>query len=193
MDYEHKVRKNVMKAQRCGLRTELDFSGRRLDEFCDLYAATMARRSAESLYRLPRAYFEAICRELSGLYVFFHTLADERVVSSELVLISRDRVYSFLGGTDDRAFDMRPNDLLKHSVVLWARSAGKREFVLGGGYRVDDGIYRYKRAFAPRGVVPFFVGTRIFAPARYDVLVAAAGSRQGVDALRRRDYFPAYR
>ena len=35
--------------------------------------------------------------------------------------------------------------------------------MLGGGYGADDGIFRYKRSFAPHGLVPFFVGRRVLA------------------------------
>ena len=37
MDYEHKVRKNVKKARRSGLRVEIDETGARLDDFVRLY------------------------------------------------------------------------------------------------------------------------------------------------------------
>jgi hypothetical protein len=59
--------------------------------------------------------------------------------------------------------------------------------VLGGGYGADDGIFRYKRSFAPRGLVPFFTGSRILEPELYDELTARVGNtRDGA-------FFPAYR
>jgi len=182
MDCEHKVRKNVKKARRAGVRIEFDPVGARLDDFLRLYLNTLARRDAPQRYRFPREFFERLPKE--RLYV--HALHDDRIVSSELVLLSARTAYSFLGGTDAGAFDLRPNDLLKWELILWAKDAGKRRFVLGGGYRADDGIFRYKRSFAPRGLVPFCIGRRILAPELYRELSGRFG---GDDP----SFFPSYR
>ncbi|MEX2646387.1 MAG: GNAT family N-acetyltransferase [Gaiellaceae bacterium] len=183
MDYEHKVRKNVNKARRSGLRVEIDQAGARLDEFVRLYEHTLDRRGASTRYRFPRAFFERIRDRLAGQFAFAHVLDGERVVSSELALLSATSAYSFLGGTDESAFELRPNDLLKHELMLWAKEAGKRRFVLGGGHEADDGIFRYKRSFAPHGLVPFEIGMRIFDPERYAELSRG----------RETTLFPAYR
>jgi hypothetical protein len=187
MDYEHKVRKNVKKARRSEIRIELDETGARLDDFLRLYRHTMDRREADERYDFPAEYFERIHRELPGQFVYAHALSGDRVVSSELVLVSAETIYSFLGGTDRNAFELRPNDLLKHELILWAKEAGKRRFVLGGGYSEDDGIYRYKRSFAPHGLTPFFVGQRVLEPELYRWLTERRDD--GVTE----DYFPAYR
>ena len=118
------------------------------------------------------------------------------MVSSELVLVSEERVYSFLGGTLPEAFASRPNDLLKHEVALWARSRGKRQFVLGGGYQPDDGIYRYKLAFAPGGEADFCTYRHVCLPETYDALVqarAAKAEAEGESWAPPESFFPAYR
>ena len=194
--FDHKVRKNVQKAQRGGVTIEVDSSGARLDDFTRIYNATMTRREAQRGYCFPRSFFEAIRDGLSGQHVFLHAVLEGRVVSTELALVSAERVYSFLGGTDETAFDQRPNDLLKHELILWAQRAGKRAFILGGGYTADDGIFRYKKAFAPDGLVPFYVGRRILDPARYEALVQArvAEVRRTVPGWTPgSEFFPAYR
>ena len=183
MDYEHKVRKNVKKARRSGLRVEIDEAGARLDEFARLYEHTLDRRGAAERYRFSRGFFERIRDRLAGHFVLAHVLDGEQVVSTELALLSATSAYSFLGGTDEAAFELRANDLLKHELILWAKEAGKRRFVLGGGQREDDGIFRYKRSFAPHGLVPFELGTRILDPERYAELSAG----------RETAHFPAYR
>jgi hypothetical protein len=195
MDFEHKVRKNIKKAERSGVTIVRDASGERLEEFLVIYRHTLDRREADRRYYFPRAFFERIQRDLSGQFMYFHALHAGRVVSTELVLVSEENVYSFLGGTDD-AFDLRPNDLLKVEIIRWAQSAGKRRFVLGGGYQADDGIYRYKLSFAPHGVAPFEVGRRIFSRGMYERLVAnrALQSRdRGEVWAPSPEFFPAYR
>ena len=105
---------------------------------------------------------------------------------------SANHLYSFLGGTLAEAFAERPNDLLKHEIILWGRQAGKRAFVLGGGFAPDDGIYRYKKSFAPNGSAPFCVGRRIHNAAAYTRLIESRRRWQSGWAPRN-GYFPEYR
>jgi hypothetical protein len=185
--YEHKVRKNVNKARRSGVSIEVDLTGAHLDEFYRIYEGTMDRREARRGYYFPRSFFETIASGLAGQFAYFHALVEGRIVSTELALVSAENVYSFLGGTDQAAFDMRPNDLLKHELIVWAKRAGKRRFVLGGGYTAEDGIVRYKKAFAPTGQMPFYIGRRVFDQPSYDRLTAQRGAAPAPG------FFPAYR
>lgn len=196
MDFKHKVRKNVKRAQRSALRVEIDSTGARLAEFLRIYRRTMQRRNAQQEYLFPAELFQRIHEGLPGQFAYFHAVHQQRIVSTELVLISAESVYSFLGGTEQDAFELRPNDLLKYEIMRWAKRQGKRWFVLGGGYQPEDGIFRYKAAFAPRGIVPFRVGRRILRKDAYDALVEARRdlAHPGVPAPRAREhYFPAYR
>jgi hypothetical protein len=181
MDAEHKVRKNVKRARAAGLRIEFDAEGARLDDFLRLYSHTLDRNEASPRYRFPPEFFERLPDE----HVYVHALLGDVVVSSELVLLSATNAYSFLGGTDEEAYAARPNDLLKWELILWLKEQGKHRFVLGGGYRDGDGIFRYKRSFAPHGLVPFYVGRRVLRRELYDELASRAGGNG--------DFFPAYR
>jgi lipid II:glycine glycyltransferase (peptidoglycan interpeptide bridge formation enzyme) len=195
-DYAHKVRKNVKRARSHGLTVEVDLKGANLDDFIDIYLHTMDRREASESFFFDRSFFERIIRKLAGGFAFFHLRDGEQIVSSELVLVSAHYVYSFLGGTRSEAFDKRPNDLLKHEVIEWARASGKKALVLGGGYGADDGIFKYKKSFAPSGVVPFRVGCRIYDYKVYEGLVArrrAYELERGQDWMPREGFFPAYR
>jgi hypothetical protein len=170
-NYDHKVRKNVNRARQAGLTTEIDLTGQRLEEFLAIYHATMDRREASAIYFFPRTFFETIASQLAGQFVFFHVFDHATMVSTELVLVSARHMYSTLGGTLPEAFPKRANDLLKHEAIGWGSQAGKRAYVLGGGYGGEDGIYRYKKAFAPEGSVPFYAGTKIHDEHAYARLV----------------------
>lgn len=37
----------------------------------------------------------------------------------------------------------RANDFLKFEVIKWAKEKGFKNYVLGGGYGTDDGIFQY--------------------------------------------------
>jgi len=183
MDFDHKVRKSVNKARRNGVTVTVDTTGERLDEFLGIYAGTMSRREADERYLFPRDFFERIRDEMSGSYAFFHADLEGVMISTELVLVGRRTLYSYLGGTDERHFAVRPNDMLKFEVMNWGQTQGKTEFVLGGGASPGDGIERYKLSFAPQGARRFYTGQRVVDAEAYREL-----SGPGED-----EFFPAYR
>jgi len=195
-DYEGKVRKNVQRARREGLVVKFDETGDFLDDFAAVYESTMDRRQALSQYYFPRSFFESIVSGLPGKFLFAHVMAGAQVVSSELLLLSADNAYFFLGGTLAEAFARRPNDLLKHESFLHCRERGVKRFVLGGGYGSDDGLLRFKRSFAPGGDRPFRTGVKTF-----DALEAARlverrrewERSQGREWTPADGFFPAYR
>jgi hypothetical protein len=195
MDFRHKVRKNVNHARRCGVRVEIDPHGEKLDDFMRIYSLTMERREAERSFHFDRNFFARLQDQLAGQYAFFHAVSNGRVISTELVLLSATSAYSWLGGTDAENFNQRPNDLLKYEIMLWAKDAGKRNFVLGGGFVPNDGVFNYKLAFSPRGVVDFYLRKRIADPDRYQVYCERSEAwrmRHGRAGVRS-DFFPAYR
>lgn len=123
--------------------------------------------------------------------------SDEIAISSELLLISNDTIYSFLGGTDDKYFDQRPNDFLKFEVINWARFIKKQYYVLGGGYGLEDGIFRYKKCFFPKDTVPYYTGRKIINQEIYDSLIVKANIIRESSGLSKLDtvdtsFFPLY-
>jgi hypothetical protein len=195
-DYEHKVRKNVKRAKNCGLFVEEDPVGRDLSAFLDVYHSTLNRRDASSNYYFDGGFFKKIVERLPGQFMLFHVRDGRSVVSTELVLVSKDNIYSFLGGTRSDSFKKRPNDLLKHEVIRWGMRYEKKNYVLGGGYSGLDGIFKYKLSFAPNGEVPFRIGRRIDLPERYDELVGARNifeANRGHRWQPSKGFFPAYR
>ena len=195
-DYDRKVPQNVNRALAQGLKFEADGTGKRLDAFLHVYYSTMERCQAKATYYFPKALFSRFCENLQRRYVFFHVLDGSEVVSTELVLLSARRMYSFLGGTLREAFPKRPNDYLKHQAALYGKQIGKSEYVLGGGYSGDDSLYHYKKSFAPHGSVPFQVCEMILDPENYQRIV---GQRRSWEAARSMDwkpepgFFPQYR
>lgn len=190
MEFEQKVRKNVKRAQSNELTVTTDGTGEQLDAFLDIYYKTMERNEAKSFYYFDRVYFQAIIDTLPGQFMFFHVWKNDVVVSTELVLCSERYVYSFLGGTLDEYYPMRPNDLLKYEIIKWSKETGHQAFILGGGYGANDGIYKYKKAFAPGDDVPFFVGRKVWNEEVYEKLIEA---RKMNGEIKSPGYFPLYR
>jgi hypothetical protein len=151
----------------------------------------MDRREANARYYFDRDFFRAI-HAMGGSFTYFHALLQGQVISTELVLLSARRAYSFLGGTRAEHFSARPNDLLKYRVMAWSKDTGREAYVLGGGFGGNDGIFRYKQSFAPDGTVPFFTGRRVLDATAYAQLVDAR-SHAGASRAADPSFFPAYR
>ncbi len=195
--YKQKVRKNVNRAREEKLRIELDRDGSMLDGFLSVYYSTMKRTGAAPSFFIPKERFVALIDSLGrdeGM-IFAHIFSGSEIVSTELLLLSADCLYSFLGGTLDHAYNMRPNDLLKHEMILWGASQGYKWYVLGGGVKPDDGIFKYKASFDPESILPFYVRRIVYDEDRYRSLClqrAEYEKQQGEVWSPRADFFPEY-
>ncbi|MEI7668259.1 MAG: GNAT family N-acetyltransferase, partial [Erysipelotrichaceae bacterium] len=146
-DFEYSIRKNLKKANDANLIIEIDEDGKRLNEFLEIYYATMDRANAKPSYYFSKEFFNTInC--LKGNFVYMHALFEGKIISTELVLYGTENCYSFLGGTSSEYFSLRPNDFLKYEIIKWAKNKGLKRFVLGGGYTENDGIFKFKKSFA---------------------------------------------
>lgn len=195
-EFKSKVRSNVRKAIKCGVSLSLDFCGENIDQFLEIYYATMDRNQAQKKYYFKREFFENIHDKLKGHFVYFFALKDNTVISADLVLISDNKIYSFLSATDSNAFIYRPNDFIKHHIICWGVDEEKKDYVLGGGYKHLDSLFAYKKSFAPKGIVPFYVGKKIYNSELYNQLVKSK-EQEFIDNSnvldRESEFFPLYR
>ena len=187
MDFKAKVRKNVKKANANHLEIIIEDSGDHLDDFLRIYYLTMDRTEAESEFYFSEGFFRNL-NQMTDNVMYFHTVYEGKVISTELVIYGSPNCYSYLGGTDREYFDLRPNDFLKYEIIKWAKGKGLKNFVLGGGYGSDDGIFNYKQSLAPNGVVDFYIGRKIFDNEAYEKLVAL----RNAESLNAK-FFPVYR
>lgn len=192
MDFRQKVRKNVKKARSHGLSCIVENTGEYLDDFLRIYNGTMERTEAEGEYFFSRQFFEEL-NEMKGNVMYFHIFYEGKIISTELVIYGAENAYSYLGGTDSAYFDVRPNDYLKYEIIKWAKEKGLKNFVLGGGYGADDGIFQYKACLAPHGIVDFHIGKKVLNQNTYDELCSLRGIRSNSTNLEQVEFFPEYR
>lgn len=188
-EYEHNTRKNINKAYREGLEVLLEETPYRFEDYLSVYHHTLERNNAGEFYFFSREFYEMIHRDLPESFLYAHTIKDGRVVSTELLLYNQTYLHSFLGGTLRDFYSFRPNNILKHEVIKWAKRRGIEFFLLGGGCRDGDGIFQYKRSFYRRGVMDFYIGKKVHCPETMERLLNLISSSNCSDA----DYFPRYR
>lgn len=168
--FKPSVRKNLRKAERNGIACFVESSCDHIEAFLDIYYHTMSRNSATGFYYFSEEYFVALNREMPGQFHFFYAVAGGDIVSCELVLHHGKYCHSFLGGTKLEALPLCANPMLKREIIRFLKGRGCEYFLLGGGTRPDDGIFNFKKAYAPEGVFPSRVGGTTWDPQAYERL-----------------------
>jgi hypothetical protein len=196
--FDAKVRKNVKRAVRENLTSRIYFKNIEqycINEFYEIYIDTMKRTNAKEFFFYSLESFNYFIFNNLDLCAICTIYDNDKCISSELLLISNNSVFSFLGGTVIDAFEKRPNDFLKFEVINWARSKGFKYYILGGGYGYEDGIFKYKKAFFPNDVVKYVTGRKIVDQQKYFHFVNEVNSKMTKNDFLNFDdnsFFPLY-
>ncbi len=164
--------------------------------FNDIYVETMHRNNADSIYFFSNIYFENLI--LSNINNFSIAIAyyQDIPVSIELIIHYKETMFAFLGGTNAEYFSYRPNDFLRVKIIEWAIQSKIQHYVLGGGMKDGDGLYKNKKSLFPKDEdVIFYTGRKIVNETVYDELCSSANPEYSdVHKQNLKDYFfPFYR
>jgi len=168
--FKSSVRKDIRKAARNDVKCFIEGNCDHLAEFLDIYYQTMERNTASEFYYFPKEFFTRLPELLPGMFSFIYAVASDKIVSCELVLHYADYSHSFLGGTLREALPLAANPMLKFEICKEMKACGCKYFLLGGGQTPDDGIFNFKKAYAPEGVYPSLVGGAVWNTQVYDTL-----------------------
>lgn len=199
--FKRNVRKNVNNAMRHELSYEMyheQVPAEKIEEFYKIYIGTMNRHSASETFYHSQEYFANFIKRNPQHCALAMVYKDDKAISTELLLLSGDTMFSFLGGTDAEFFAMRPNDFLKIKTLNWARDKGFSYYVVGGGLSDGDGLYQYKKKFFPEDPdLNFYTGRKILNPEIYWELTSKAQQKPISEMDQEADitegFFPRYR
>ncbi len=195
-----KVRNNFRKAMNHNLSFKVfhqkEITKGIIEIFNNIYVNTMTRNNADSIYFFSYTYFENLI--LSNIDNFSIAVAyhQETPISIELIINYRETLFAFLGGTNAEYFSYRPNDFLRVKIIEWAISQGKKYYVLGGGMKDGDGLYKNKKSLFPKDDdVIFYTGRKIVNKKQYDELCLVSNiAYADMDKETLKNYFfPFYR
>jgi hypothetical protein len=174
--FDRSAIKNIKKAQREGLTTAVipgnHVNIQELEQFTDIYTDTLYRNHANNEWYYTLQFFSDTAKLMGEMALFCFTRKQNTPIAAEIVITGKDAAYSWLGGTLSDHFPERPNDMLKYGIILYLREQGVKSFCLGGGMQPGDGIFRYKKTFAPSGEVPFYIVKRIHFPNVHSRLIS---------------------
>lgn len=198
-NFKPKVRNNYRKANLSGLKSAIfhkNISEEQIKEFYAIYISTMVRNEAVDQYYYSYEYFKNFIEENPNQCALVLISKESITISTELILLHQDTMYSFLGGTNSDYFGDRPNDFLKIEALNWGRLLGYKWYVLGGGRRDNDGLYQYKKSFFSKDQdITYFTGRKIIHPEKYHKLVSYVFNNGVADSslIHLDGYFPKYR
>ncbi|HKD79597.1 MAG TPA: GNAT family N-acetyltransferase [Candidatus Angelobacter sp.] len=184
-------RNKIRIAARSGVRVFASSAEDHLREFCRIYEGTMRRNHAQDAYYFPFNFFRSLRDELPNNARFVFAEYEDKIVSAMLYLHDHTHIFQFLGGTDASFHSVKPTNAVIWDTIQWARQAGKKRMILGGGYRPDDGIFQFKASFS-RLRQPFHIYRRVHLHQDYALLERQCRDYYSVADLPA-DYFPSYR
>ena len=163
-----------------------------LEIFKDIYKVTMEGVGADRYYFFSDAYFECLKHKFDQNTKLFVVKDDEQIVAAALILTQDEFVHYHLAGSDFNFRKFAPNNLLLHTVIMWAQEKGFHKLHLGGGRTSDsdDSLLRFKSGIS-RNQSDFYVGKRVINQVVYDKFCELW--RQQHPEIREVNYFLLYR
>lgn len=191
-----KVRNNYRKAQSMGLTFQFfdpdSLTPVIITNFYKIYYKTMQRNNASEFLFFSDHFFQQLVMNNKKDFSIAMVYSEGKPISTELHIHYDNSVYAFLGGTDSDFFLMRPNDFLRVEVIKWAIANQKKKYILGGGIKNNDGLYKSKKAFFPKDEdCTFYTGRKVINKNVYDALVEKVIHERGIS--QDESYFPLYR
>jgi hypothetical protein len=188
---QHCCRKNITRSVQEGVRVFSGSSDELIREFLRIYSDTMRSRQALTRYYFSYGFFCALRDELPENSRFVFAEYRNQIIAATLYLHDNMDVFSFLGGADNSFQMVRPTNAVIWDTIQWARDAGKKRLILGGGYKPDDGIFRFKATFS-RLRQAFYIYRRVHLEQDYALLERQCLEHYRVGKLAAA-YFPSYR
>jgi len=133
-------------------------------------------------------YFENLIFENKNNFEIVFVVKDNLRISTELIIYWKDTLFAFLGGTNKEYFKYRPNDFLRVEVIKLACKKNMNYYVLGGGRKDGDSLFKSKKALFPKDEdCIFYTGRKIINQEIYKQLTANLNTESNPS------FFPKYR
>ena len=189
------TRNNIRKAIKNGLNVVFKVNPTLEDikVFYKIYSETMNRLETCDFYKFSFNYFLNTFTFLKENSELAFVYKEDNVISSTIFSFGNNIVHYHLGGSLQQYLYLKPNNIMVYEAALKHKTMGKKYLHLGGGYRGNDSLYRFKKGFNKNGVLDFFIGTKIFNEKAYNLLANKWRERNYLGKDFRSDFFPLYR
>ena len=191
--FKKENRKAIRKAEHNNIEVYTTKNKRDIEDFYRIYTTAMERKNANEFYYFSSKFFNRMFELLGNnaqLFVANHN--DEMIAGS--VLVGLDNfAHDYLRASLPEFLNLRPNNLLVHNKIKWAKNNNYKYFSLQGGNMPNDGISRFKLTFSQL-TQNFYTYSKIHDEEKYKNLYEKFeefNKKQHIEKTE--DYFPAYR
>lgn len=166
-----KNRNMIRKAAKNGLTYKAEYDFKSMNEFIELYNATMERLHSDEFYFFKKDYYKNFIKYFRGRAFLGTVRKDDKLICAALFMYSEDYGHYHLEGSDHNYSNLGANNLLLWKTALEFQKLNVKEFHLGGGYdsTENNSLYKFKRAFSKESR-EFHIGKVIFNQGKYDTI-----------------------
>jgi len=164
-NYKKRVRRDVRKAEKSGIRIDEARDSKEVDILFDLYLETMKRNEAYNTWTKKALY--AICSHLvqnGEAKILLAKLKDE-IIAGIILIFSAETTYYFFAASSQRNLSLCPNDLLVHHGICLTIRSGRNWFDLMTSQKEDVALMNFKEKWGAQKY-PFHFYGKSFNPFR---------------------------
>jgi hypothetical protein len=184
-----KCRNMIRKAEKSDLDVVLDDDKGTLDDFINLYQATMKRNGTTEYYFFSEKFFNDTIINLGKNIIITNAYFENKIIASALFMKNKKILHYHFSGSDPEYRNLQANSLLLHKTALYGLENGIKKFHLGGGFESEkDSLYKFKKSFNRNEPNDFFIGRKIHNFDSYKELTNISGNDNSESK-----YFPKYR
>ncbi|CUU79800.1 Methionyl-tRNA formyltransferase [Campylobacter hyointestinalis subsp. hyointestinalis] len=163
--YSSRLKSKINKAKReIAVKQSLD-----IDKFITLYYETMKRNGASDFYFFSKDYFERLLNLNNA--VMFEASVKAETISMAIFLYDKSNLYYHLGANSTEFMKQNNNAIyaIFEHCFNWGANHKIQTCYLGGGIKIGDSLFDFKKQFASK-IVPFYVGGIIYNKNVFDTL-----------------------
>lgn len=186
-------RNMIRKAEKKGVRVEIDTGCVHLDDFIRMYYATMDKNGASDYYYFGKEYFEKLKSIDKCKLILINGYVGDEIISSAMFMCSEKYMHYHLAATNPDYYSYSVNNIILAKAAEYGKKLGLEWLHLGGGLSSadNDSLLRFKRSFGrtDNNMKDFYVGKAVFMPEIYAELCNIAKE----NGLESDGFFPEYR
>lgn len=142
-DYKQNLKRTIKEALRADLIFKSIKDREEVEDFYELYLASMKRNQALAKYPINLFYkiFDLLIPDSADM---FFVKYKNKSIAGIVVIYSDDTAYYFHGGSSTDYLYLRPNDLLFHNAIKVAKEKGKSYFDFLGSEKRFSSLIQFK-------------------------------------------------
>ncbi len=190
-------RNMIRKAAKKGVVTQVDENCEHLEEFIQLYYATMEKNFASSYYYFEKSYFEGLKNSEAFRLILINAYVENEIIASSMFMRSDENMHYHLSATNPEYYSFASNNAILALACEYGHEQRLKNLHLGGGLSADekDPLLRFKRNFGrqDKNLKDFYLGKAIFLPEVYEKLCSLTREAGQENEQDLGNFFPAYR